>query len=228
MEEKERYDNKKYKQKYYSNPINRLKSVYGAMVRRCYCPDSNSYKKYGGKGIFVCKEWLDNPNSFYNWALNNGYNYIPNKNGRNSISLDRIDFNKGYSPENCRWVDDNTQQNNRSNNIFYEYNGRKDTLRNWCKKLNIPYAKMYYRINTKHKSFEEALLGIKYHFKDKIPKQGYRFIHKERKTFVININHKVYGRSKTLKDAIILRNSILKDMGIYDEISLFEKENVYE
>lgn len=228
MEEKERYkQSKKYKQKYYSNPNNRLKYIYSSMLSRCYNPQNISYKNYGAKGIKVCKEWLNNPQSFYDWANKNGFKYSPNKNGRNTISLDRIDYNNNYSPENCRWVDDNTQQNNRSDNIYYEYNGEKDTLKNWCIKLNIPYAKMYYRINSKNKTFNQALTGLKYHFKDKLPKYGYRFIYKERNTFVINIKHKVYGRFNNIEDAITKRNKILKELGLYDEIYLFEKGVIY-
>lgn len=85
--------------------IRKIRICYNDMIRRCYNKKSKKYADYGGRGITVCKEWLDNKYSFYMWSLNNGFD--------DDLSLYRIDNNKGYSPENCRWTDWSTQMRNK-------------------------------------------------------------------------------------------------------------------
>ena len=96
------YTKKETFKKYFSNPLNRLKTIYSSMIGRCYKKNSISYNGYGAKGITVCKEWLEDRQKFYDWAIENRFEYIPNDNGRNKLTLDRIDTTKGYSPDNCR------------------------------------------------------------------------------------------------------------------------------
>lgn len=83
--------------------------VWQTMVYRC--ADTNkcgAWKKYGAKGIKVCKEWLDFRN-FYQWSIMNGYKEEKLPSGKNKYTIDRIDNTKGYEPNNCRWVDYTTQ-----------------------------------------------------------------------------------------------------------------------
>ncbi len=80
---------------------------YHAMKQRCNNPKLKSYKNYGGRGITICKEWLDNPEAFYNWALCNGYS--------ESLQIDRIDVNGNYEPNNCRFITHAEQQKNKRN-----------------------------------------------------------------------------------------------------------------
>lgn len=94
---------------------NKLMFIWSAIKQRCLNPNSQNYKKYGKKGIGICDEWLDFEN-FYNWSLNNGYRYIPDKNGRNLLTIDRIDPDEDYKPSNCRWVDYLTQNTHLSKN----------------------------------------------------------------------------------------------------------------
>lgn len=117
---------------------NRLKSIFSDMKRRCYDARRNCYKHYGGRGIAICKEWLEDPLSFEKWSLDNGY--------KEYLSIDRIDNDGDYEPENCRWADDVTQANNRSNNKVLEYKGTFLTLAQWAERLGVHRDTMYYRL----------------------------------------------------------------------------------
>ena len=108
----------------------RLYSVYSSMLSRCENPKSISYKYYGERGVTICDEWHDYA-VFKEWALANGYN--------DTLSIDRIDNNKGYSPDNCRWIPLGDQHKNQSNNILITHNGETHILKEWCDILNIPY-----------------------------------------------------------------------------------------
>lgn len=74
----------------------RLRFIFKDMKRRCYNPNDKSYRWYGAKGIKICDEWLNNPKSFENWALDNGYN--------DNLTIDRKKEDGDYCPENCQWV----------------------------------------------------------------------------------------------------------------------------
>lgn len=88
----------------------RLYIVWSSMKTRCYNKKAQNYKFYGGRGIQVCNEWLNDFMNFYNWALLTGYN--PNAK-RNQCTIDRINVNGNYEPSNCRWVDMKTQSKNK-------------------------------------------------------------------------------------------------------------------
>ena len=117
----------------------RLHRIWSNMKTRCYNPTSNRYYCYGGRGIKVCDEWLNNYKSFQSWALNNGYN--------DNLTLDRINNNKNYEPNNCRWATYKQQLNNSSRNRIVEINGNKKTITEWCDYYNIPYYIINNRIN---------------------------------------------------------------------------------
>ena len=89
----------------------RLYFVWDGMIGRCHRKNSAKYKHYGGRGITVCTEWRDSFEAFRDWAMANGYDENAPK---GQCTIDRIDNDKGYSPDNCRWVDMKTQRRNRS------------------------------------------------------------------------------------------------------------------
>lgn len=143
----------------------RLSSIYRSMKNRCYNPKSVNYKWYGAKGITVCEEWLNKERTsvagtcikniskgflaFKVWALTNGY--------EDGLTLDRIDGNKGYCPENCKWVTMKEQNNHTEHNHFCTYNGKTKTIKQWCEELNLNYSKTVQRILcgwTVEKAFE--------------------------------------------------------------------------
>ena len=116
-----------------STPKNkRLYNIWLLMRHRCYKSYIKCYKSYGAKGITVCDAWRDNFWNFQEWALSNGY--------RDDLSIDRIDNNKGYCPENCKWSTMHDQQQNKSNCIFFTHNGETHNITEWCKILNIKYS----------------------------------------------------------------------------------------
>ncbi len=109
------------------------------MKKRCSYPNASEYENYGGRGISVCEEWSNNFQSFYDWAINNGWS--------KELIIDRIDTNGNYCPENCRWANVETQMNNMTKNHYIEYNGDIYTLSTLSKHLNIPYNIVRYRLS---------------------------------------------------------------------------------
>ena len=110
------------------------------MLTRCYNPNSKSYKHYGYRGISVCSEWLNDFYSFKDWALANGYN--------DTLTLDRVDVNGNYEPNNCRWATSKMQNNNRANNRIVQYNGETMTLHELSEKYNVDYRTLWARVNS--------------------------------------------------------------------------------
>ena len=112
-------------------------NAYRHMMQRCYSKNSAQYKNYGGRGIRVCERWLG---SFENFLIDIGR--APSK----LHSIDRIDSNGDYSPENCRWATWTDQQRNRRNNRTIEIDGETKTLAEWCEIHDVPYQRVHQRI----------------------------------------------------------------------------------
>ena len=147
----------------------RLYHVYSGMKKRCYNSNDTYYKYYGGKGIKVCQEWLDDYMNFYNWAIQNGYDenaeYM-------QCTIDRKNYNGDYCPENCRWVTNSVQAINKSNTLKYEINGITKSLNEWCVEYGIKYSVVYNRLRT-GVNIEDALTFPIQHSptKHKLPRQ---------------------------------------------------------
>ena len=142
----------------------RLYRIWSGMRQRCYNPNSHSYKIYGGRGITICEEWKDDVFAFREWALSNGY--------ADDLSIDRIDCDKGYSPENCRWATAKEQANNqhprytftdKKNSIekrkrkTWVIDGEEKSIQEWCRDSGLSVQAVMYRVNTKGMTPKEAL-----------------------------------------------------------------------
>lgn len=126
-----------------------LYNAWHSMKARCLNKNNHNYSRYGMRGISVCDEWISSFEAFRDWAISNGYH--------EGLSLDRIDNDGNYSPENCRWVTTSIQNNNRGVSMNITYNGKTQNLSEWCKELNLPYIRVYQRLAIYGYSFEEAI-----------------------------------------------------------------------
>lgn len=116
----------------------RLYNIWKNMKHRCNNPNNNKHKFYYDKGIKVCNEWLNDFMSFYNWAINNGY--------QDNLTIDRINNDGNYEPNNCRWATVTEQNNNQSTNIKIKYNNNIYTMKQFCKKYNLKRETLDYRL----------------------------------------------------------------------------------
>lgn len=103
----------------------RIYSEYIGIKKRCLNKNSSGYKKYGNRGITICEEWLGENGfiNFYEWAMSHGY--------RDDLTIERIDVNGNYCPENCKWITAKEQANNKRNTLRLEYNGETHTTLEW-------------------------------------------------------------------------------------------------
>lgn len=110
----------------------RINRIWKEMRHRCNNVKNTSYENYGGRGIRVCSEWNNPANgfiNFYNWAISNGY--------EDNLSIDRIDNDGNYCPENCRWADLFEQGSNKRNNVRITVNGINHTLAEWARIMGV-------------------------------------------------------------------------------------------
>lgn len=107
----------------------KLYTTYASMKAHCYNEKNNNYKNYGKRGIKICDEWLEDYSNFRSWALSNGY--------KDELSIDRIDVNGNYEPNNCRWATREEQNNNKRNTIYLTYNGETHNITEWAKIIGI-------------------------------------------------------------------------------------------
>lgn len=118
----------------------RLFHVWSSMKNRCLNVASRSYRRYGGRGIKVCDEWKTDFYAFYVWSIENGY--------ADNLTIDRINNDGPYSPDNCRWATIDVQANNKSICKYIEYKGVRRTIAQWAKLLGFPAATLGRRLKT--------------------------------------------------------------------------------
>ena len=115
----------------------RLYTIYRNILSRCFNENDKRYFEYGGRGITVCDSWHHSFEEFSNWAFSHGYN--------ENLTIDRIDNDLGYTPENCRWATTEQQSNNKQKTIYFEFLGVKKSLHQWTNYMNWSYSKYFAR-----------------------------------------------------------------------------------
>ena len=129
----------------------RIDKIWNGMLYRCYNPKKDTFKHYGGRGIRVCDEWLPENNgaeNFYNWAINNGY--------KDKLTIERIDVNGNYCPENCKWITQAEQMQNTRKSHRITIGNKTKCVNEWCRIYNI-FSSTYYARKRKGLSDEEAI-----------------------------------------------------------------------
>ena len=130
----------------------RLYRCWISMKQRCEWAKHKEFDRYGGRGIFVCNEWKTF-GPFMAWAMENGY--------KDNLTIERIDNDKGYSPENCRWATKAEQSYNKSNNVMLTYKGETKCLTEWARKIGICPDSLKDRL-ARGMSVEQAIETPKY------------------------------------------------------------------
>lgn len=127
----------------------KIQSAWSHMKQRCFNPNCKEYEHYGGRGITVCDEWKNSVAEFAKWAYENGY--------ENNLTLDRIDNNGNYEPNNCRWVSMEVQENNKRNNRYYDIDSGSYTLSQIAKMYSVSRDSLYYWIHRKGMKTQDAI-----------------------------------------------------------------------
>lgn len=126
-----------------------LYGIYHHMKERCLCKTNKDYKYYGDRGISICEEWLNSFSTFYEWAIANGY--------EPGLTIDRINVNGNYEPENCRWQTRKQQANNKRNTLQITYNNETHTISEWSEITGLKGATIKQRIYVRGWDVEKAL-----------------------------------------------------------------------
>lgn len=134
-----------------------------AIIQRCKNPNNPRYSDYGGRGITICERWKDFKNFFEDMGV------APAKS-----SIDRIDNNGPYSPENCRWANMQTQQRNLRSNVMIELNGETKCMAAWCEILSFPREKARWRLKNGWSPAEAFGLKFRPHRQKSIRDTSYK------------------------------------------------------
>lgn len=127
----------------------RLYGIWIGMRDRCLNKNNKAYERYGGRSIIVCEEWKNSFLDFEKWALAHGY--------AENLSLDRIDVNGNYSPNNCRWASPQEQADNKRNNILITIDCETHNLQQWCDIYNINRSTVNTRVRMCGWDYEKAI-----------------------------------------------------------------------
>lgn len=127
----------------------KLYKIWSNMKARCYCKTATRYERYGGRGICVCDEWLNDFMKFREWSLLSGY--------KEGLSIERKDINSNYSPENCEWILKADQTKNTSRTHWVTHNGETKCVEDWCKELGLKSNTILMRAKRLDNDFYKAI-----------------------------------------------------------------------
>lgn len=145
----------------------RLYEIWHGMKQRCNNPNSKDARNYYNRGISICREWSESFEVFRDWALLNGY--------RDDLSIDRIDVNGDYSPDNCKWSTAKEQCRNTRFNHLLTFNGKTQPIASWADETGIDYYTLAKRIE-KGWTAERALTQPVEHSKNKYKKEVQSYV----------------------------------------------------
>lgn len=183
----------------------RIYRIWNGILSRTKYKSPKEKERYWGRGITVCKEWEEFDN-FYKWSCHSGYS--------DDLTIDRIDNDKGYYPDNCRWATPKQQAKNRSNNVIIDYKNNKITLSELAKKIGISATSLSKRLckmsvenavnKKKRKNFKIRYLGNLYNLKEicELLCLNYKYV---------SLKHR---RGKSLKDIINADIEIIQEATI--------------
>lgn len=132
----------------------RISEIFRGMKQRCCNPKDDDYPNYGGRGIYICDEWLSDREKFVRWSLENGY--AP------TLEIDRKNNDGPYAPWNCRWTTKPVQNNNKSSNRRIEIDGVTHTLAEWANLTEINYDHLQYLLNFDFQRMMNEILDSDY------------------------------------------------------------------
>lgn len=130
----------------------KIDKIFRHMKERCYDPNNRRYDDWGGRGIKICDEWMKDPKRFIQWSIENGY--------QDGLTIDRIDNDGDYCPENCRWVTRLENNQNRRSSRLFTYNSKTQNLQQWCDEFSVSRSMVHRRLQLGW-DFEKALLTPK-------------------------------------------------------------------
>jgi hypothetical protein len=178
----------------------RVERIRSGMVQRCCNPNNKNFKEYGARGITVCEAWKSNPLTFYIWAEENGY--------QEDLTIERIDNDGNYEPDNCRWATRKEQSTNKNDNHFLIFNGISKTISQWSEETGIPAYCIRDRL-TREWSIEKILTS---RVEDKhINRKNNHFLTLKGETKTITQWENQYGFSHgTIRGRINRGNSVIE------------------
>lgn len=127
----------------------RLYRIWCNMKTRCYNQNASEYERYGGRGISICDDWVNNYESFKDWAYANGYD--------DNLTIERKDVNGNYCPENCTWATILEQMNNMTTNHLLTFKNETHNMKQWANIIGISYTTMKTCINKRKWSIEDVI-----------------------------------------------------------------------
>jgi hypothetical protein len=188
----------------------RLYNIYRDILKRCYNPKFKHYQYYGGKGVSVCKEWIGESGfiNFRVWSMMNGY--------KDDLTLDRINGDGNYEPNNCRWVSMKVQNNNKKNNHFITINGETKTITQWSEEYNLEKGVLQKRIRSGWEE-SELLKPSKNITAEKQSGEIGVIWNKKAQRWQVFIKRKYIGCSSSLEEAIKIKKHYLENIKRGDE-----------